>query len=148
MKEQIKALSKETLIYGASTVIGRFLNFLLVPFYVNVLDPTMYGVSASMYTYMSFLGIIYTLGLEAAYFRYASRGEQETRSDREERELFSGPFLFVVVFGGLLSALIIIFAPQLAWPVFHDPKRNITPLLPGLILILRLSGIIILLDSR
>ncbi len=147
MKEQIKALSKETLIYGASTVIGRFLNFLLVPFYVNVLDPTMYGVSASMYTYMSFLGIIYTLGLEAAYFRYASRGEQETRSDREERELFSGPFLFVVVFGGLLSALIIIFAPQLAWPVFHDPKRNITPLLPGLILILRLSGIIILLDS-
>ena len=41
MKEQIKALSKETLIYGASTVIGRFLNFLLVPFYVNVLDPAM-----------------------------------------------------------------------------------------------------------
>ena len=63
MKEQIKALSKETLIYGASTVIGRFLNFLLVPFYVNVLDPAMYGVSASMYTYMSFLNIIYTMGL-------------------------------------------------------------------------------------
>ena len=50
MKEQIKALSKETLIYGASTVLGRFLNFLLVPFYVNVLDPRMYGVSSLTYT--------------------------------------------------------------------------------------------------
>jgi hypothetical protein len=37
MREQLKALSKETLIYGTSTVIGRFLNFILVPFYVNVL---------------------------------------------------------------------------------------------------------------
>ncbi len=87
MKEQIKALSKETLIYGASTVIGRFLNFLLVPFYVNVLDPAMYGVSASMYTYMSFLNIIYTMGLEAAYFRYASRGDEEKRSTEEEKEI-------------------------------------------------------------
>src|SRR5438067_11521617 len=94
VREQIKALSKETLIYGASTVIGRFLNFLLVPFYVNVLDPKMYGVSASMYAYISFLTIIYTLGLEGAYFRYASKGENEHRSPEEEKQLFSGPFLF------------------------------------------------------
>ncbi len=147
MKEQIKALSKETLIYGASTVIGRFLNFLLVPFYVNVLDPKMYGVSASMYTYMSFLNIIYTLGLEAAYFRYASRGENEQRSDKEERELFSGPFLFVLAFGGLLTLLIVVFAPMLAWPVFHDPKADITPYIPEFTRILRYSALIILLDS-
>src|SRR5438552_16955047 len=88
LKEQIKALSKETLIYGASTVVGRFLNFLLVPFYVNVLDPKMYGVSTSLYTYMVFLNVIYTVGLEAAYFRYASKGEEENRSPEEERRLF------------------------------------------------------------
>ena len=34
MREQLKALSQETFIYGTSTVVGRFLNFLLVPFYV------------------------------------------------------------------------------------------------------------------
>jgi len=37
VKSPLKALSRETAIYGVSTVIGRFLNFLLVPFYVNVL---------------------------------------------------------------------------------------------------------------
>ena len=147
MKEQIKALSRETLIYGASTVIGRFLNFLLVPFYVNVLNPTMYGVSASMYTYMSFLNIIYTCGLEAAYFRYASRGEGERRSDEEERKLFSGPFLSILIFGGILSSLFLIFAPQLVWPVFHDPKVDITKWVPEFTTILRISAIIILLDS-
>ncbi len=147
MKEQIKALSKDTLIYGASTVMGRFLNFLLVPFYVNVLAPRMYGVSSLMYTYIGFLTIIYTMGLEAAYFRYASRGEHQTRSGEEEIALFSGPFLFVLMLGSLLSALIIIFAPQLAWPIFHDPKRDITPFLPTLVLVLRMSGVILLLDS-
>ncbi len=147
MKEQIKAFSKETLIYGASTVIGRFLNFLLVPFYVNVLDPAMYGVSASMYTYMSFFNIIYTMGLEAAYFRYASRGDEENRSAEEEKKLFSGPFLFVLIFGGLLSVIILILAPAFVGPVFHDPKIDIAPWVPEFIRILRISAIIILLDS-
>ncbi len=147
MKEQIKALSKETLIYGASTVLGRFLNFLLVPFYVNVLDPRMYGVSSLTYTYISFLTIIYTMGLEAAYFRYASRGEHVQRSIEEERKLFSGPFLSVLMFGGLLSVLLFLFAPVLAWPIFHDPTKDITPFLPDLVLILRLAAIILLFDS-
>ena len=147
MLEQIKALSKETLIYGASTVIGRFLNFLLVPFYVNVLDPVMYGVSTSLYTYMSFFNIIYTLGLEAAYFRYASKGEGEERSVEEEKRLFSGPFLFVFIFGGILTGVILLLSSWLVWPIFHDPKTDITPMVPTLASILRIGGIIILLDS-
>jgi O-antigen/teichoic acid export membrane protein len=147
VREQIKALSKETLIYGASTVIGRFLNFLLVPFYVNVLDPKMYGVSASMYTYISFVGIIYTLGLEAAYFRYASKGEGEQRSQEEERRLFSGPFLFVLLFGGCLTAVIMVAAHWLVWPAFFDPKTDITPWIPEFTRILRWSALIVLLDS-
>src|SRR3982074_53253 len=93
MREQLKALSKETLVYGVSTVIGRFLNFLLVPFYVNVLHSSAeYGISTSLYTYMGFLNVIFPLGLEAAYFRYAARGDQELRTDALERQLFSSPF--------------------------------------------------------
>ncbi len=147
MLEQLKALSKETLIYGTTTVVGRFLNFLLVPFYINVLDPKMYGVSTSMYAYISFINIIYTLGLEAAYFRYASKGEGEKRSDKEERELFSSPFLFVLIFGGVLTAIAMLFAPQLVWLIFRDPKSDITPWVPSLTLLLRISAVIILLDS-
>ena len=44
MLQQLKRLGSETAIYGTSTVIGRFLNFLLVPFYTNVLQPGEYGI--------------------------------------------------------------------------------------------------------
>ena len=78
MREQLKALSKETFIYGLSTVVGRFLNFLLVPFYVNVLRSTAeYGIATSLYTYLGFLNVLFPLGLEAAFFRYGARGEGE-----------------------------------------------------------------------
>ena len=43
MLEKIKTLSKDTLIYGANTIIGRFLGFFLVPFYTNKFLPEEYG---------------------------------------------------------------------------------------------------------
>ena len=67
-------------------MIVRFLNFLLVPFYVNVLATTAeYGVSASVYAWMAFLNVIYPLGLEGAFFRYASRGENEIADENNEK---------------------------------------------------------------
>ncbi len=39
MLEKIKELSKDTVIYGVSTIVGRFLNFILVPFYTNIFIP-------------------------------------------------------------------------------------------------------------
>jgi O-antigen/teichoic acid export membrane protein len=148
MREQLKALSKETLIYGASTVVGRFLNFLLVPFYVNVLHSSAeYGISTSLYTYLSFFNILFTMGLEAAYFRYAAKGEGEHRSIDEEKRLFSSPFLFIMVWGGLLATIILVAAPQLVWPAFHDPKTDIAPLVPMLTDILRYGAAIVFLDA-
>lgn len=148
MREQLKALSKETLIYGTSTMIGRFLNFLLVPFYVNVLhNSAEYGISTSLYTYISFFNIIYTIGLEAAYFRYAAKGEGEQRPIEEEKRLFSSPFLTILIFGGILTALFVLFASVIAWPAFHDPKSDITKMIPMLTRILRYGGMIVLLDS-
>src|SRR5947209_20364229 len=107
MRKELAALSKETLIYGGSTVIVRFLNFLMTPFYVNVLATTAdYGVSASVYAWMAFLNVIYPLGLEGAFFRYASRGEQEVADTTKEKTLFSSSFNLLLIFGILLSLLI------------------------------------------
>jgi O-antigen/teichoic acid export membrane protein len=148
MREQLKALSKETLVYGLGTVVGRFLNFLLVPFYVNVLRSTAeYGISTSLYTYLGFLNVILPLGLEAAYFRYASRAEGQAADAAEARKLFSAPFLAVAAFSGLSAGLLWLLAPALARPVFHDPKLDITPLLPMLTSILRLGAGILLFDA-
>src|SRR5262249_25723027 len=99
MRKELASLSKDTVIYGTSTVIARFLNFLLVPFYVNVLATTAeYGIASSLYAYMAFLNVIYPLGLEGAYFRYASRGEQETIDPRHRVDNFSSPFNVIVIF--------------------------------------------------
>ena len=148
MREQLKALSQETLVYGVSTVIGRFLNFLLVPFYVNVLRSSVeYGVATSLYTYISFLTILYTMGLEAAYFRYAAKGEGEKRPIEEEKRLFSSPFLIVLTVGVVMTALLLVGSSWLVYPVFHDPKLNIAPMTPMLTTILRYGALILLFDS-
>jgi O-antigen/teichoic acid export membrane protein len=148
MRKELAALSRETLIYGGSTVIVRFLNFLLVPFYVNVLATTAeYGVTGSVYAWIAFLNVIYPLGLEGAFFRYASRGEQEAADPASERRLFSSSFNLLLVFGIFLSLLIFLFAPQIAPPIFHDPKMDITPQLPMFIRIVQYSSIIMLFDS-
>ncbi len=148
MRKELAALSKETLIYGGSTVIVRFLNFLLVPFYVNVLATTAeYGVVSSLYAWIAFLNVIYPLGLEGAFFRYASRGDNEAVDHVKEKSLFSSSFNLLAVFGILLSALIFLLAPSLAAPIFHDPNVDITPQLPVFIRILRYSSVIMLFDS-
>jgi O-antigen/teichoic acid export membrane protein len=102
MLDKIKSLSKQTLIYGTSTIIGRFLNFILVPFYTNVFPPSEYGIVAVIFAYMAFLNIVYTLGFEAGYFRFASSKEIGT-----EKENFSIPFL--IILGNALVLSIIIF---------------------------------------
>ncbi len=148
MLAQLKSLTKETLIYGFSTVLGRFLNFILVPFYVNVLATTEeYGIATSLYVYLGFLNVIYPLGLEAAYFRYASKGEQEHRGDAEERKLFSTPYLFILGVAAVLTAGIWFAAPALLNPIFSDVKTALEPMSSTLTTILRYGAGILLLDA-
>ncbi|MEP1893168.1 MAG: oligosaccharide flippase family protein, partial [Cyclobacteriaceae bacterium] len=76
---QIKQLASQTLVYGVSSVLGRVLNYLLVPLYTAVFNPEQYGVVTELYAYVAFLNILYTYGIETAYFRFA------TKSDRPEK---------------------------------------------------------------
>jgi O-antigen/teichoic acid export membrane protein len=105
MLDKIKSLSKQTLIYGTSTIIGRFLNFILVPFYTNVFPPSEYGVVAIIFAYIAFLNIIYTLGFEAGYFRFASSNEIGT-----EKQNFSHPFITILCNSSVFSVIILLFS--------------------------------------
>ncbi len=104
MIEKIKSLSKQTLIYGTSTIIGRFLNFILVPFYTNVFPPSEYGVVAVVFAYIAFLNIVYSFGFEAGYFRFAS-----AREVGDEKQNFSHPFIFIAANSFIISGIILIF---------------------------------------
>ena len=101
MREQIRRLGADTAVYGISTIVGRFLNFLLVPIYTHVLPPGEYGIVAYVYSIIAFVTIIYGYGMESAYFKYAS-----TKELGDDRANFSTPFLSLLVTSGLLSLLI------------------------------------------
>jgi O-antigen/teichoic acid export membrane protein len=75
MFKDLKALGKESLIYGLSTVAARLLNFLLLPFYTHYLTPADYGVSAALFSYIAFFNILFQHGMDQAYMRhYGERG--------------------------------------------------------------------------
>jgi len=68
-------LASQTAIYGASTMVGRFLNFLLVPLYLRFFMPADYGIVTNLYAVAAFLNVILTYGFETAFFRFSSKGE-------------------------------------------------------------------------
>ncbi len=101
----IKKLAKETVIYGFGSVVGRILNYLLVPFYTRIFLPTEYGVITEFYAYVAFLDILYTYGMETAYFRFA------TQKAGQERESFNTATTALLI-SSLLFSLLLIFLAQ------------------------------------
>ena len=67
MVEDLKKMAGQTAIYGIPTIVGRFLNYLLVPVYTYSLTADRYGVVSELYAYVSFLMIMLTYGMETAY---------------------------------------------------------------------------------
>lgn len=78
----LKSLAKETAIYGLSSIVGRFLNYLLVPLYTAKLSAESggYGVITNMYAYVALLLILLTYGMETTFFRFSNKeGEDPKR---------------------------------------------------------------------
>src|SRR5574344_2605969 len=75
---EMKRLAKETAIYGVSSILGRFLNWLLVPFYTYTLGSTQeYGVVAKVYAWTALLMVILTYGMETGFFRFANKSDNK-----------------------------------------------------------------------
>ncbi|MBN2664712.1 MAG: polysaccharide biosynthesis C-terminal domain-containing protein [Bacteroidales bacterium] len=73
MATWIKQLAGQTAIYGVSSVVGRFLNYLLVPLYLHTFLPEEYGVVTEFYAYVVVLQIVLTYGMETGFFRFTKR---------------------------------------------------------------------------
>jgi O-antigen/teichoic acid export membrane protein len=104
MIEKVFRLGKETAIYGLSSIVGRFLNFLLVPFYTNYLTPDEYGVVSNIYAYVAFIFVVYGYGMDSAYMRFVSTLEMG-----DKKQNFSTPF-FSLVGTSILFSLVIYFS--------------------------------------
>lgn len=77
----IKVLAKETAIYGASSIVGKFLNYLLLPLYTRILENTAdYGIVTNLYAWTALLLVILTYGTETGFFRFANKKGYDTSS--------------------------------------------------------------------
>jgi len=75
----LKSLAKETAIYGVSSIVGRFLNYLLVPVYTIALPASSggYGVVTNIYAWVALMLVLLTCGMETGFFRFANKGQDE-----------------------------------------------------------------------
>lgn len=105
----LKSLAKDTAIYGMSSIVGRFLNYLLVPLYTYYMPKETgdYGVSVNMYAYTALALVILTFGMETTFFRFANK--EEERPDT----VFSTALLMV----GVLSACFLLLLFGFIGPV-------------------------------
>ncbi len=68
-----KKLANDTVIYGMSSIVGRFLNWWLMPLYVVLFAPDVYGIITNLYSYVAFFMVFLTYGMETGFFRFAAK---------------------------------------------------------------------------
>ncbi len=112
MLNKLKELTKDTAIYGISTMVGRFLNFILVPFFTNIFDPNQYGYVMILYAYIALFNIVYVYGLDSAYLKYAAFKEIG-----DEKDNFSTPYLSIFFTSIIFSLIIILLRNQVAYSI-------------------------------
>lgn len=109
----IKRLASETAIYGLSSIIGRFLNYLLVPLYTYYFTATEYGIVSEFYAYAGFFSVLLLFGLETGYFRFRQEGITKDKS-------YATALLAVLLINTLFLGLIIYNQAPLARLVQYE----------------------------
>ena len=103
----LKKLASQTAIYGLSSVVGRLLNYLLVPLYTRYFLPEEYGVVTELYAYVAFLVIILTYGLETAFFRFS-------QTEKNNRIVYSTSLISLLFSSLLFIILMFLFSENIA----------------------------------
>jgi O-antigen/teichoic acid export membrane protein len=113
----IKKLLGQTAIYGLPSILGRLLNYLLVPLHTKVIDPEKYGVVSELYAWVAFLIVILTFGMETSFFKFLHEKE-----DREE--VFRNSFLTVIGINIAFFAIMIFFNQNIADAMLYSDHNE------------------------
>ena len=106
----LKSLAKDTAIYGLSSIVGRFLNYLLVPLYTAKLSAASggYGIITNLYAYTALLLVILTYGMETTFFRFANKNNENPS------QVYSTILIMVGFTSAVFMALVFLFLNPLA----------------------------------
>lgn len=108
----LKSLAKDTVIYGVSSIFGRFLNYLLVPLYTSTMAASTgaYGIITNVYSYTALLLVLLTFGMETTFFRFANK------EGADPRRVYSTTLLLVGGVGlAFVAAVLLFIRPISAW---------------------------------
>ncbi|MCR5532769.1 MAG: oligosaccharide flippase family protein [Paludibacteraceae bacterium] len=106
---EMKSLAKDTAIYGLSSIIGKFLNYLLVPLYTYALARTAdYGIVTNIYAWTALLLVLLTYGLETGFFRFANREDYYAPS------VYKTAYWTIFTTSALFALLVILFQHPIA----------------------------------
>ena len=105
----MKSLAKDTAIYGLSSIIGKFLNYLLVPLYTYALARTSdYGIVTNIYAWTALLLVLLTYGMETGFFRFVNR------EDYNPKDVYKTAFLTLLSTSTFFAVLVIVFQHPIA----------------------------------
>jgi O-antigen/teichoic acid export membrane protein len=100
MSSPLKKLASQTAIYGITSIVGRLLNWFLVPVYIGMakFTPDQYGIITEMYSYVAFLVVFLTYGMETAFFRFSTLQEHDNKKVYSTiiYSLFTTSLLFIL----------------------------------------------------
>ncbi len=103
---KLKELFSDTVVYGISSVLARFINYLLVPLYTFEFATDQYGIVGLVYAGIAILNVIFTLGMESAYLRYAKDREEAAHWFKSLQVFLLGASILIVALLWLSSPLI------------------------------------------
>lgn len=106
---KLKSLAGETVLYGLGSILPRMLNFLLVPMHtINTFSPEEYGVFTKLMAWVAFINVVFTFGMETAFFRFA------TKSGSDPKKIFNLAQTCVLLVSVPLSILFIALASPIS----------------------------------
>ena len=108
MTSPLKRLFGQTAIYGLSSILGRLLNYLLVPLYTAVfVDPSDYGVVSELYAWVAFLIVLLTFGMETAFFKFIQK-------EGTKEKTFTTALVSLLFVNGIFFLIIVLFNADIA----------------------------------
>ncbi len=119
MKEQIKALAGQTLIYGTLTIVGRFLTFLLTPLYTNYLSMNEFGEITFILPLFAFINILFSFGMETTFLRFYDKNDIE-----KSRKVFSHSFLLIFLISSISTFLVLLNTGAMAGYISGEPHAE------------------------
>ena len=104
MGRPLRQLASDTAVYGLSSMLARFINYVLVPFYTHVFTTAEYGAVAKIYAAFVLLNVVYTYGMESAYLKFAANKSQDAM-----RRTFSTALVSLAATALSFSLILVLF---------------------------------------